>query len=135
MRLYPVATFLTRIIQDQCVIGGYNIPPEVINTFPSLMHNVWIYFKLFWLNRLLCSCQPSRLEEMSATFGMRRILCQNDGIDMGRRIVWTWWWTLLRLYLSDTADAAVSAAVWRNLRCTFYYTKYVTFKQSNLRRS
>jgi cytochrome P450 len=30
LRLYPVATFLTRIMQEQCTIGGYSIPPDVI---------------------------------------------------------------------------------------------------------
>ncbi|XP_046449111.1 cytochrome P450 315a1, mitochondrial-like [Daphnia pulex] len=30
LRLYPVATFLTRIMQEQCTIGGYSIPPDTI---------------------------------------------------------------------------------------------------------
>jgi ecdysteroid 2-hydroxylase len=33
LRLYPVATFLTRVMQEQCAIGGYNIPPDVINIY------------------------------------------------------------------------------------------------------
>lgn len=29
LRLYPVATFLTRILPEPCIIGNYEIPAEV----------------------------------------------------------------------------------------------------------
>lgn len=33
LRLYPVATFLTRILQENSVIGNYDIPPEVVTFY------------------------------------------------------------------------------------------------------
>ena len=35
-RLYPVATFLTRILPNKCVIGNYEVPGQVI---PILQFN------------------------------------------------------------------------------------------------
>lgn len=40
LRLYPVATFLTRILPKQSVIGGYEIPAEVVIPFTLLKINL-----------------------------------------------------------------------------------------------
>lgn len=53
LRLYPVATFLTRIIPQESVIGGYSIPAEVnfmliyfiiFQRFVSRIFNISSYF-------------------------------------------------------------------------------------------
>ena len=121
LRLYPVATFLTRILPKQSVIGGYEIPSEVVAIVHCVMKMHNRSFVCFF--RLWCSCRFLRAGEMSASFETHSNSCQNGGID--RHLANPWWWIHSLRYLSATVDAPVSAVVWLRHRCTFYSKKCV----------